>query len=231
MLNEPIVKRLVLARYLFELALQNVRAQQETGDAACVNLLQDATEIFLIAALDHLNVPLKPRTEFAQYLDKLSEALQFDLPFRRRLMEINKVRINSKHDGISPNRREIDGYVADTSKFLEEVCQKALNADFWAISLVDLLDDGEAKTFLQEAERSHAAGKYAECLVECRKAFFVTFEKDYDTQTDLKSTIYIFFSRAPYYARDKEYIKKNVKEPFDYIVLDHASIDRELMLA
>lgn len=63
MVSEPVIKRLLLSRYLFELALQNVRAQQETGDAACVNLLQDATEIFLVATLDHLNAPLKPKTD------------------------------------------------------------------------------------------------------------------------------------------------------------------------
>jgi hypothetical protein len=102
--SEPVIKRVVLSRYLFELALHNVRVQQETGDAACVNLLQDAVEVFFVAALDHLNVALKPKTDF------------FD----------------------------------------------------------------------------------------------------------------IFGSRAPYYARDKDYIKKNVKDHFGYIVLDHAQVDRNL---
>jgi hypothetical protein len=39
----------------------------------------------------------------------------------------------------------------------------------------------------------------------------------------------LFSSSAPYFARDKNYIKENVKEPFDYIVLDYKSIDAELM--
>jgi len=33
----------------------------------------------------------------------------------------------------------------------------------------------------------------------------------------------------PYYARDKQYIKENVKDPFNYIVLDYKSVDAELM--
>src|SRR5712671_6639594 len=101
MLSEPIIKRLILSRYLFELALQNVRSEQETGDAACVNLLQDATEIFFVAALDHLKAPVKAKADSQLYLDKLSDALGGDLPYRRRLTEINKVRVASKHDGIS----------------------------------------------------------------------------------------------------------------------------------
>jgi hypothetical protein len=107
--NEPVIKRLVLSRYLFELARQNVRAEQETGDAATVNLLQDATEIFLVACLDHHNANLKPRAEFSNYLDKLSETLDWPMPLRRRLLEINKVRVASKHDGIAPNRTECPG--------------------------------------------------------------------------------------------------------------------------
>jgi hypothetical protein len=229
MLSEPVTKRLLLSRYLFELALQNVRAQQETGDAACVNLLQDATEVFLVAALDHLNAALKPKTEFSQYLDKLSEVLDWPLPYRRRLMEINKVRVASKHDGIPPNRTEVDGYLADTRAFLEQVCHRALDVDFWTISLVDLLDEDEAKAFLQAAEAAHRAKKYSECLIECRKAFFVTFEKAYDTQVDLRGSFGILGSRAPYYAREKNDIEKRVSDHFDYIVLDHAQVDRDLM--
>lgn len=230
MLSQPVVRRLVLARYLFELAIQNVRSQQETGDAACVSLLQDAIEIFFVAALDHLNVQqAKPKTEFPQQMDKLSDALGGDLPYRRRLLEVNRVRISAKHDGIFPNRKEIDGYVTDTRKFLEEICQKALGIDFWTVSLIDLLDAGEAKSLLRAAEKAHRDADYAQCLADCRKAFFVTFETHYDTQVDLHNALAIFGSRAPYYARDKEYIKKHVREHFDYVVLDHAQVDRDLM--
>jgi hypothetical protein len=230
MLSEPITKRLILSRYLFELALQNVRSQQETGDAACVNLLQDAIEIFFVAAFDHLNLALKPKTDFPQMLDKLSDAVGGDLPYRRRLLEINRVRVSSKHDGISPNRKEIDGYVTDARKFLEELCQRVLDVDYWTISLIDLLDEkDEAKAFLQAAEKAHKAGEYAQCLADCRKAFFVIFETDYDTQKDLQSETPLSSSRAPYYARNKEYIKKNVKDHFYYVVLDDGQVDADLM--
>ena len=229
LLTETVTKRVTLSRYLFELALQNVRAQQETGDAACVTLLQDALEIFLMAALDHFNVSTKPKTEFAQYLDKLGEVLDAPLPYRRRVVEINKVRVAAKHDGISPNRGDVAGYVADTRAFLEEVCQKALKVDFWTVSLVALIEEGEAKTFIEAAEVAHKEGRYVDCLTDCRKAFFVTFEKAYDTQLDLRNDFALFGSSAPYYARDKAEIEKRVKAPFDYIVLDHARVDRDLM--
>jgi hypothetical protein len=230
MLSEPVIKRLTLSRHLFEMAMRSARQEQEVANAATVNLLQDAIEIFFLAAFDFLNVAIAQRTDFPQYLDKLSDNMGGDLPFRRRLLEINRVRVHSKHEGIPPNRKEIGGYVADARKFLEQTCEKVLHVDFWTISLVSLLDDGEPRQLLQSAEDAFKAKDYIKCLVECRKAFFVSFESDYDTQKDLNSSGGILSSsRAPYYARSKEYIRKNVKDPFEYVVLDHQNVDAELM--
>jgi hypothetical protein len=204
MLSEPVIKRLTLSRYLFEMALRNARTQQEAADAASVNLLQDAIEIFFLAVFDFLNIPVARRTDFPQYLDRLSDNIEGELPFRRRLLEINRVRVHSKHEGIPPNRKEVDGYVTDGRKFLEQMCEKVLGVDYWTISLVALLDEGEPKQFLEEAEKAFKEGDYVRCLVECRKAFYVSFESEYDTQKDLKSDGGILFSSsAPYYARDK----------------------------
>jgi hypothetical protein len=229
LLSEPVIKRLTLSRHLFELAMRSARQEQEVADSATVNLLQDAIEIFFLAAFDFLDVVIAHRTDFPQYLDKLGEKIG-DLPFRRRLLEINRVRVHSKHEGIPPNRKEVIGYVADARKFLEETCQKAMGVDFWTISLIALLDDGEAKVHLQSAEQALETADYVRCLVDCRKAFFVTFESDYDVQKDRRASGGILFaSRAPYYARSEDYIKSNVKDPFDYIVLDYQNIDAELM--
>jgi hypothetical protein len=226
MLEEAVIRRITLARYLFELATINAGSNQDVANAACVNMLQDAIEIFLLAALDHLNANVSARTAFEQYLDKINEVTGDQLPFRRRLLEINKVRVLSKHDGIPPNSREIEGYVSDARKFLEQACRKLLNADFWSISLIRVLDDGEPKKLLLEAEAGLEAGNHAQCLIACRKAFYAVFEHEYDTQKDLNAVL--FGSRAPYYARNKEYIERHVKTPFDYIVLDHGQLDADL---
>jgi hypothetical protein len=229
MLQEPVIRRVTLSRYLFELATQNARSDQEIAGSACVNLLQDAIEIFLLAVSDHLNVDLGPKTAFPQYLDKINEAISDELPFRRRLLEINRVRVLSKHDGIPPNRQEIAGYVSDARKFLEQACTKILGVDFWSISLIQLLDNGDAKNLLLEAEEKFNKGEFSECMVACRKAFYLEFESSYDIQKDLDEPgLLLFGSRAPYYARNMQYVEKNVATPFDYIVLDHSQVDADL---
>jgi hypothetical protein len=230
MLSEPVIKRLILSRYLFEISLQHSKSPQDTAAAACVHLIQDAVEVFFLACFDHLDVAILGRTDFSQYLDKLSEKLNYDIPFRRRLLEINRVRVHSKHEGIPPNNKEIGGYINDARRFLEQVSQKVFGSDFWTISLIALLDESEEKSLLLNAEQLFKDKEYFECMTECRKAFYVAFESSYDIKKDLTNELGLFFgSRAPYFARNKEYADKNVNTPFDYIVLDHAGIDAELM--
>jgi hypothetical protein len=39
MLEEPVIRRLTLSRYLFQLAEQNARSDQDVAGSACVHLL------------------------------------------------------------------------------------------------------------------------------------------------------------------------------------------------
>ena len=121
----------------------------------CINLLQDALEIFLVAAAERVQAPISARTDFPQYLDLINAKLSpNELPFRARLLEINRVRINSKHHAIAANPTELAGYIRNAQDFFDQTCEQVFAKDFWAISLVDLLPDGQKKELLTEAERA-----------------------------------------------------------------------------
>jgi hypothetical protein len=63
MLQEPVIRRVTLSRYLFEFATQNVRSDQEVAPVRLVSIYwQDAVEICLVAAADHLNVHNRSNT-------------------------------------------------------------------------------------------------------------------------------------------------------------------------
>lgn len=233
MLPDTIIKRLLLSRYLHMLAVNHASYKKEVAAYACINLLQDSLEIFLLASADYLNVSIAPKTEFAQYLDKINERLDEDpLPFRQRLIEINKVRTLSKHAGVRPNPTELNAYVSDAKQFLEQACTKIFALNFWSLSLIDLLDDGGSTRLLRDAEQAFEDERFGECLVECRKAFFIEFERGYDVRPfsgEEINSLAGLFSSAPYYAKNKDYIKENVHDPFDYVVLDHAKMNAELV--
>src|SRR5262249_8651995 len=200
-------------------------ASRQRGVAAyaCINLLQDALEIFLVASAEHVQAPISPRTDFPQYLDLIDAKLSPNaLPFRARLLEINRLRINSKHYAIAPNPTELTGYVKNARDFFDQACTQLFGRDFWTISLAALLDDGEKKDLMTEAERALEEKRFSDCLIACRKAIFLEFEWPYDIQRKR-------LSRAPKYALDPEWKEKNVRDPFDYIVIDRSRLDADLL--
>jgi hypothetical protein len=236
-LGDTAIKRLNLSRYLYFIAVDNARLNREVASFACINLVQDAVEMFLVAAADHLNLKLPARTDFPQYLDKINDVISpNELPFRRRLIELNKVSVVAKHDGVRPDSTELAGYVAVARDFFDKACQEIFGVNYWSISLVHLLDEGEVKTFLSAAERCYEQRDYFSVIAEARKAFFVEFEVKYDIAQFIDKSkhedhgiLFGWDSMAPYFAKNREYIEKNVKDPFDYIVLDHSHLDSELM--
>lgn len=232
MLTPVVIRRLTVARYLFHLALDNGRAASDVTAHASIQILQDAIEMFLIAVGEQLNLALPTQTAFAQYLDKIGQNIGHDIPYRKKLIEINRVRVASKHDGILPDKREMSGYLQNAQQFFEEATNLIFKVDFWSISLIDLLDEEEEKAFLTEAENQFRAGEYLDCLVSCRRAFFVRFEESYNIKRfekdDPNDVFSLLSGDAPRYARTPEFIEKNVESPFDYIVRDHTKIDAQI---
>ncbi|MGJ4971033.1 hypothetical protein ACQR1N_20420 [Bradyrhizobium sp. HKCCYLRH1073] len=232
-LRQSITKRLMLARYLFGQSKDAVASNREVATFAAINLLQDAIEIFFLAAADHLNAEISRRTEFEQYLDKVNEKLEEPLPFRQRLIEINKVRVLSKHNGIPPNRTELIGYVEDARQFFEEACEKLFHSSFWTISLIELLSDGEPRQFLTAAEKFYNEREYYSCLIECRKAIYVEIESDYTIEIfehdDISGALFAATCKAPSHTKSRRFIDQYVRDPFDYIQLDRRVVEAELL--
>jgi hypothetical protein len=222
----------MLARYFLGQAEDAAKSHREVAAFAAINMLQDAIEIFFLAAADHLNARIERRTEFEQYIDKINEKLAEPLPFRQRLIEINKVRVLSKHNGVPPNTTELMGYLVDARQFFEEGCQKIFGRSFWTISLIELLPDSETRLCVTEAEKFYHEGKYHKCLVECRTAIYIEIEHNYVIDTFKDGGDFIFaqaICKAPHHTKNKRFVDENVRDPFDYVRLDHDRVDAELL--
>src|SRR6516162_3865217 len=96
------------------------------------------------------------------------------------MLRLNRIRIDSKHHGGQPPRDECTLLLTPVKAFFEEVSAQYIGVHFTTISLVDMLTDNAIKSFLQAAENSLNQGAYESCLIECRKAIFMQFEKHYD---------------------------------------------------
>jgi hypothetical protein len=235
-MNRSVLNKLLLARRLFELARENLSSANDLSLAIGVNLLQDAVEAFLLAVSEHVNAGILAKTTFDQYFALINAKIEpKELPFRLRLLALNKLRVNSKHSGLAPAKSETEGMPVTVREFLEEVTTSVLGITFATVSLIDLLQDGEAKSLLKEAEAAFVNGEFETCLECCRKAIFVRIESSYDIAPfDCEQPVgalglFLPLTSAPYYARNKEYISQNVKDPTDYIVLDHNALEMDLM--
>lgn len=176
-MNRSVLHKILLARRLFELSRENLSSANDLSLGIGVNLLQDAVEAFLLAVSEHVNAGVQARTPFDQYFDLINDKIKpRELPFRPRLLALNKLRVNSKHFGLAPAKSETEGLLLTVREFFEEVTKSVLGVAFATVSLIDLLRDGEAKSLLKEAEDSYLDEEYESCLVNCRKAIYVRIE-------------------------------------------------------
>ncbi len=235
-MNRSLLHKLLLARRLYELARENLSAVNDLSLGIGTNLLQDAVEAFLLAVSEHVNAGIQSSTHFDKYFDLINQKIApKELPFRARLIALNKLRVNSKHYGLAPAQTETEGLLVTVREFFDEVTRSILGHSFATVSLVDLVRDGDAKELLRAAEESFRAGDFESCLVNCRKAIFSRLEWAYDvvpfraTEEPGGLGLLLLGNRAPFFARNPEYVEKYVKDATDYIVLDHNDVEMELM--
>lgn len=238
MISEPTTNQLMNARHLYYLAKESLKSGQTIRLFAGINLLHDSVEAMLWAVASHTGKLSKERAEIIQLYDDVDAAIAPErLSFRPKIVTLNKIRVSSKHYGICPDKKEASRILEAVTEFLEDTFRKCLASNFWTISLLDLLTNDEIKSLLFEAQLAFENKKYFECAIACRKVIFVLFERSYDIEPHKQDPhgntlmgLAFFFSRAPYYTKNKEWIAANVKTPFDYIQLDHDDINRDLLI-
>jgi hypothetical protein len=229
-----VVRRICLARHLFELGNSSLKSSNDLYLFSAANLLQDSVEAFLLAVADFVGASIDSNAFFDKYFVLINKKIDpKELPFKNKLLRLNKIRINSKHYGIMPARDECIRLAVSVREFFEEVSASILKANFSTVSTIDLLKDGETKDLLHQARKHLEEKKYEDCAITCRKAIYLEILQDYNISEFLEKSaprgLLGPFSNAPFYAKNKDYIQKNVKDPTDFIVLNHNHLDQELL--
>jgi len=227
------VRSVSLARHLYELGVTSLRSKNDFYLFSAVNLLQDSVEAFLIAVANHVGTAVDQNTNFDKYFTLVNEKIApKELPFKSKLLRLNRVRINSKHYAIQPARDECERLAIVAREFFDEVSTSHLGAAFSTVSAIDLLEDGETKTVLLEAKAALETKNYAGCAIGRRKAIFLEIERHYDISKYKDAQgfgLLGLFTNAPGFARSKEYIETDVKDPTDFVVYDYGHLDRSLL--
>ena len=131
---------------------------------------------------------------------------------------------------------EVKKFVAHGREFLTAAVEIIFRKEWHKISLVDEISNEPVANALREASECFSRGDFLNTLIGCRKAFYELFEKDCDISVCLEEDKYPIGllsksarCNAPHYAKNREYIERNVKTPFDFIVLDHQALDSKLL--
>jgi hypothetical protein len=235
-MNIETVRRISLARHLYQLGISSLRSNNDLHLFSAVNLLQDSVEAFLIAVADHVKAAIDQNTNFDKYFVEINKKISpKEIPFKSTLLRLNRIRVDSKHYGIQPARDECDRLSVAVREFFDEVSTTHLGVSFSTVSAIDLLDDGPTKKILLEAKSAFEQGDHIECVISCRKAIYLEIEKDYNIsifkeKSDDPLNILGALSKSPTFARNSEYIAQYVCDPTDYIVYDHDKLNQDLQI-
>lgn len=248
LLSESVIKKIQMAKLFYELGSDCFRIIENVERVGVgIILLQDSLELFLIAICEYLKVDYNPTNiKFNQYFEKIESKLKKKMPnetipLKSEMLKLNRQRINIKHYGNLPNIDDCKNLNNYVYSFFIELSKRYLKVDFNSISLINLLNEDNIRDLMKQAEVNLENHNYGECQINCRKALYLDFEKQFDIRpfekykedTQNKSAISIAlsmpYSLAPEYAQNKQYIRKNVKEPTDYIVVNDSKLQTDLL--
>lgn len=117
-----VIRRLTLARHLYGLAISYLKSSNDLYLFSAVNLMQDAVEAFLLAVSDHVNAKLSEKSTFDKYFLEINKSIHpKELPFKAKLLRLNRIRVDSKHYGIQPAKTECDRLSLATREFNESI--------------------------------------------------------------------------------------------------------------
>ena len=148
---EQFLPRLAFIKYLYELGLEQSYRPLPRAYVAVLTF-HDAVESFLALACEHHSAAVDKRTDFDKYFVKLVEPpIGLNLAGKAAMIRLNNGRVNLKHYGILADPTFIEEMRVAVRNFFEDNTPLVFGVALNSISMVDLIDDPEARANLAEA--------------------------------------------------------------------------------
>jgi hypothetical protein len=169
------VRQIVFAKFLYQRAALEIRPHDELSSGIAVSLMHDAVEMVISEIAKELRLPIGERDSFPAKLEKIRRAAEEknQLIADLGVLDLNKVRIAYKHNGILPAYSEAMKCQVFCEQFLESCCLVFFAHDFASVSLADLIKLDDLRVLVKAAERELAEGKHEQSVIESAKAFAV----------------------------------------------------------
>src|ERR1039458_1002993 len=163
------MKRLTYSRYLLTKAKVLQRSGNELSAAEAVLTAHDAAEMLMRVITDHVGVG--PPEKFMDFWKFVKDKTGSAPPHRGAMDRFNNLRVGFKHKGNLPNSSVVGDLLPSVSSFCSECAERYLKVDYESVSLIDLIQNGEAREKMKEAEKAKAEGDFHKCFLALGVAF------------------------------------------------------------
>ena len=240
-MKQEVLAALITARRLLTASETLCSIRETHACSAGVVVLQDAVELVFLAALIQLGVDEDRSLESLSFPEMVAELRHRNVkvPKSGTMKAMNKQRVLVKHYGQTVDPDTAGRYSSAARTCVDGVLQGVLGKRLIELFLHELVANAEAKECLTLAQQALDEERYFESMIEIRKALFIEIEWDFciygwrdHARSDTVGLLAGFGrggNKAPYYTRNKEWIQANVREPFDYVQLDHGQIRGDLV--
>ncbi|MFK0136699.1 hypothetical protein [Streptomyces murinus] len=165
-------KRLLFVRFLFRQGVEQSHKPYPLN-AAGMLCFQDAIELFLVIAGQHLGANITDKMPFEQSFGEVEkELMERDgnrLPKRGAIFQANKHHVNLKHYGLPPpSALALEESRRDVDTFLSTATSLVFGIDLDEIDLADLVTQQAAAALLRQADASAKAENYVDAAVNLR---------------------------------------------------------------
>jgi len=234
------VEALVTARILFDKARELCITDDKYSTSTGLVILQDAVELILCACITELGIDEKKSLDFLTFHDFIRELKEDGKKVikARDLKALHAARNNVKHHGHLAEPTTVRKYFDSATASMNCLLQQIAGQDLQDIMLHEVVKDGEAKNHIHEACELIEKKDFFWALINIRKAIYVEIEEEYSIEQwanvskdddILKQQPMAGGRKAPWHTKNKEWINKNVNDPFDYIQLDHEKVRLDLL--
>jgi hypothetical protein len=240
-MKQETLRSLIIAKNLFDKAHELCSVDDKYIASAGLVVLQDAFELVLLATLLEIGTDEEKSIEnftFDQLVGEVKKS-GYSIPKSGTIKALNKERVVIKHYGQVAEPGTVRNYYAAARAASDGLLHAVFGTDFQGIMLHELLKNDKVQGFIFNAEIAIGDEKYFVALTEIRKAIYVEIEEEYSVYDwkdfpQGKTAGFLELmgkggSKAPWYAKNQEWIEEHVKDPFDYVQLDHERLRIDLL--
>lgn len=163
------MNNIVLSKYLFNKAQNYWQLSDPYSNGLTVTLLQDSAELLVWEMVKKLNVKFKEKDGFVSLIENIDQN-HSGINLKAQIIDLNKARVNFKHNGNLPSSLDISKFIENTKMFLIENSKK-IGYNFLDVSLADIVGKKSVKELIKTSERLLSDENIEESLIHISMAF------------------------------------------------------------